>query len=105
VAANIASHDENLKYRFNTPMLMGYLFLGLVFVGAVSSVYYWENKKQTMQTTVHSSLGRVESGETVVPINERVIPTPDGQMCIIDTVTGERIVPMPTPPNYNGECE
>lgn len=86
-------------------MLMGYLFLLLVFVGAVSSVYYWEGKRRNDPGYVNSAVGRVESGETSGLAGPRVIPTPNGQMCVIDTVTGQPVVPVPTPPNYNGECE
>jgi hypothetical protein len=50
------------KAQQNKHLLMGYLFLSLVFVGAVSSVYYWENKTK-VTSALNAPIGHVGSGE------------------------------------------
>jgi hypothetical protein len=52
------------KVRVNKHILLGYVFLFLVFMGAISSVYYWENKEQAARTAESMTLPRnVGSGE------------------------------------------
>jgi hypothetical protein len=46
--------------RLNMPMIMGYVFLGIVFLGAISAVYYWEKKSKAQGAFVPK---HVESGE------------------------------------------
>lgn len=43
---------------------MGYFFLALVFLGAISAVYYWDYKNQTAQA-VADDARHVESGENI----------------------------------------
>lgn len=49
--------------RFNKHIIMGYVFLALVFMGAVSSVYYWEHKAKISANNNSLNMGVVESGE------------------------------------------
>lgn len=48
---------------------MGYVFLALVFLGAVSSVYYWEYKAKVRAAHEQSGVKHVESGEQVPEVN------------------------------------
>lgn len=57
--------EVNNKFSFNKHLLVGYLFLGLVFAGAVSSVYYWESKQQSAVVNT-GTLRHVGSGEQVL---------------------------------------
>lgn len=50
-------------------LIMGYVFLGLVFLGAISSVYYWEYKAKAGTSYVQNVAPKhVESGEQVPDI-------------------------------------
>jgi hypothetical protein len=69
------------KASENRHLIMGYLFLGLVFMGAISSVYYWENKTKGMGVAQQSADRHVESGEQ--------IPTVNGATCELKTVTAK----------------
>lgn len=53
-------------------LIMGYVFLALVFLGAVSSVYYWEYKAKVSASNA-ASIKHVGSGEQV--------PDVDGVAC------------------------
>lgn len=48
----------------NKHLLMGYLFLGLIFLGVVSAVYYWQYKNQ-MMIAEGDAARHVGSGEQV----------------------------------------
>jgi hypothetical protein len=47
----------------NMHLIMGYVFLGLVFMGAISSVYYWEYKAKVSAAERSMMVKHVESGE------------------------------------------
>lgn len=49
--------------KLNKHLLMGYLFLALVFLGAVSAVYYWEDKNKASGSQQSSIQKEVGSGE------------------------------------------
>ncbi|MBX4188017.1 MAG: hypothetical protein KW793_02675 [Candidatus Doudnabacteria bacterium] len=59
-------HREVMHHKENEAkhLLMGYLFLAIVFMGAISSVYYWENKTKYASATP-SADRYVESGEQI----------------------------------------
>jgi hypothetical protein len=46
-------------------LLMGYVFLALVFLGAISSVYYWEYKAKVRASDGPAVIKHVGSGEQV----------------------------------------
>jgi hypothetical protein len=46
-------------------LLMGYVFLALVFLGAISSVYYWEYKAKVRAPEGPALIKHVGSGEQV----------------------------------------
>ncbi|HYC79624.1 MAG TPA: hypothetical protein VEC17_01200 [Candidatus Binatia bacterium] len=85
------------KAQQNKHIIMGYVFLSLVFMGAISSVYYWENKTKA-RSVIHSPYGHVESGEQ----EETPVVTEEGKMCA-QVVTYARhknsgeVRPFPTP--------
>ena len=59
---------ESQNLKFNKPLITGYVFLALVFAGAVSSVYYWEYKAKTAAYQNQLNAPKhVESGEQQVP--------------------------------------
>ncbi len=64
-------------------LIMGYLFLAIVFMGAVSSVYYWENK------TKYSSAAATQVGERQVESGEQVPAAVQGQTCKLEVVTAQ----------------
>lgn len=50
--------------KVNKHLLMGYFFLALVFLGAISAVYYWDYKNQNAAAAPDESR-HVGSGENV----------------------------------------
>lgn len=46
-------------------LVMGYVFLGLVFLGAISSVYYWEYKAKVRASDGTATIKHVGSGEQI----------------------------------------
>jgi hypothetical protein len=52
----------------NKHLIMGYLFLALVFAGAIGAVYYWETKVKNSNA---AGLGMVESGEQIISSPKR----------------------------------
>jgi hypothetical protein len=57
------------KASANMHLIMGYVFLGLVFLGALSSVYYWEYKAKVKAANQPAVIKHVESGEQVPEVN------------------------------------
>lgn len=55
--------------KFNKHLIMGYVFLALVFMGSVSSVYYWEHKVKVRAEQNGHNIGTVESGEQSLDAN------------------------------------
>lgn len=75
----LTSGDEiTIKALFNKHLLMGYLFLGLVFAGAISAVYYWDEKNSA--NAAQNQLKQVGSGEK----------TPQQGMICIQVITKAR---------------
>ena len=77
---------------------MGYVFLGLVFLGAISSVYYWEYKAQVRGAENMTLPKHVESGEQVPEVNG--IACEDEVTWATHKTTGEKRE-FPTPCHVN----
>jgi hypothetical protein len=81
-------------------LIMGYVFLALVFLGAISSVYYWEYKAKVNASNTSAIIKHVGSGEQV--------PQVEGAACRDDVTmarqrqTGE-VREFPTPCHVDEE--
>jgi hypothetical protein len=54
------------KAKDNKHLLMGYLFLALVFLGVLCSLYYWEYKAKVSKPDGYINIPKhVESGEKI----------------------------------------
>ena len=91
--------EAELSLHVSKHLLMGYLFLGLVFLGAVSSVYYWEFKAKAGGNGNVTAPKQVESGEQ----------SPNGTVLCAQVVTQARhkqsgeIRDFPTPCHVNSD--
>jgi|GEM_PF-1315136 len=102
--SNIGNLHKDIvdKARDNKHLIVGYLFLALVFVAAISSVYYWEYKAESTRAAQQLLLPR--------DVGSGVQAPPDSAMCaqVItkgrNRLTGE-IREFATPCEVEGDWE